>query len=336
RSEVVFASECLAFANIPHDSGLPGGPALRVHHPAWKARSPRDLGAGWDFDDVRDHYVRRLFGIDPVTLRAVDHERYIELGRVVTGEVMARTFSDWRRARSPTRGGLVWFLRDLWPGAGWGVIDAHGVPKPSFHPLRHALAPVAMSISDEGVNGLALHIVNDRREAMVGCVEVVLYQDGEVVVGQGSCDVVVPGHAAVELAVTDLFDGFVDLSFAYRFGPASANVLYAALVSGEGVLAETHWFAQGLPCTREPDVGLQVVVVADATAGGYLLTLGCMRFAQSVAIDAPGFIADDGFFHLVPGRPRVLRLRREESRETSRRGTVTALNAETRARFDLT
>src|SRR6185312_9874785 len=122
RSELVFASESLAFANIPDERGLPGGPGLRVHHPAWKMRSPRDLGAGWDFDDVRDHYVARLFGVDPVNLRVSDHERYLALGRVATGEVMAQAFGEWRRQRSPPRGALIWFLRDLWPGAGWGVI----------------------------------------------------------------------------------------------------------------------------------------------------------------------------------------------------------------------
>ena len=64
--------------------------------------SPRDLGAGWDFDDVRDHYVRALVRRRSRSqLRYADHDRYLALGRVATGEVMARTFAEWRRARSP-------------------------------------------------------------------------------------------------------------------------------------------------------------------------------------------------------------------------------------------
>ncbi|HWU76409.1 MAG TPA: glycoside hydrolase family 2 protein [Rhodanobacter sp.] len=336
RSGLVFASECLAFANIPHDSGLPAGSALRVHHAAWKARSPRDLGAGWDFDDVRDHYVGRLYGVDPVMLRTIDHERYVELGRAVTGEVMAQAFAEWRRARSPARGALIWFLRDLWPGAGWGVLDAHGIPKPSYYALGRALAPVAMSVSDEGVNGLLIHLINDQAMPLSGVINVVLYHDGEVVVGRGTCDVVVPAHAAIDVAATDLFDGFLDLSFAYRFGPAGSNVLHAVLIVGDSVRAEAHWFAQGQPGTRERDVGLRAVAVPDEGSDDYRLTVECSRFAQSVAIDAPGFTADDGWFHLLPGQPRVVSLRRDEGRAAAKRGTIVALNAEARARFDLT
>lgn len=335
RSGLVFASECLAFANIPEDGGLPGGPALRVHHPAWKARSPRDLGAGWDFDDVRDHYVARLFGVDPVSLRGSDHERYLALGRVATGEAMARSFGEWRRGRSSTRGALIWFLRDLWPGAGWGVIDAHGVPKPCFHALRRALGSTAIAFSDEGVNGLSLHVYNDAAAALVARIELNLYRGGDIRVGSVVSEVRVAAHGSVEIATTDLFEGFVDLSFAYRFGPPMADVLHARLCEVGGLVAEAFWFPAGLPANREADVGLAATVQPGASAFERVVEVSTRRFAQYVTIDAIGFDAQDNVFHLAPGQTRTVLLKAREPHSRSARGTLSALNAEAVVRLDL-
>ena len=311
RSDVRFASECLAFANIPGDPELP-----RATSAAWKARSPRDLGAGWDFDDVRDHYVKVLFGVDPGELRAIDHERYLQLGRVATGEVMARTFTEWRRARSTCRGALVWFLRDLWPGAGWGLVDAHGQPKPCWYALRRALAPRALAITDEGCNGLAVHVVNDRPEPLAGTLELALWRGGDVQVGRGERAIEVPAHGALELAAASLFDHWLDLSGAYRFGPPVADVVHARL--GE---LEAFWFPGGLPAAREPDVGLEIQPVA---AG---LEVRTRRFAQSVAIEGKGVTASDSYFHLAPGGSRTIEVRGK--------GTVSALNSLRTLRFEI-
>ena len=332
RAEVRFASECLAFANIPESATLdrmPGGSAVRVNHAQWKARSPRDLGAGWDFDDVRDHYLARLYAVDPVALRYADHARYLELGRAVTGEVMAATFLEWRRARSVTRGALVWFLRDLWPGAAWGVVDALGRPKVAWHYLRRALAPIALGLSDEGGNGIAVHLINDRPEACDARIELALYRQGEIRTGQGERAVVIPGHSAVELPAAGLFDGFHDLSYAYRFGPAPHDLIAATLRHVDGsVLARGFHFVGPLPSHREADVGLSATFTL-AADGRRAITVSTRRFAQTVRVDVPGFRCEDDAFHLAPGESRTLALTADAGDGTpAGRATVRALNCE--------
>lgn len=336
HSEVRFASECLAFANIPEASGLPAATSLRVHHPLWKRRAPRDLGAGWDFDDVRDHYVELLYGVDATRLRVSDHERYLALGRAATGEVMARVFAEWRRARSPTRGGLVWLLRDLWPGAGWGLVDADGLAKPCLHALRRVLAPQAITITDEGVNGLSLHVFNDRPDPLQARIDLSLYRDGDIRTGTATRVIEIPAHGAMEIPATDFFEGFIDLSFAYRFGPPVAQVVHAALrVAEDHILSDTFWFPCGLPSNSSGDAGLEASITHDGVNGTYLLDIRSRRFAQSISIDASGFVADDSGFHLAPGQARRLCLQRIGDHARTPRGTVTALNSSTSARFSL-
>jgi beta-mannosidase len=297
-----------------------------VHHAAWKARSPRDLGAGWDFDDVRDHYVQRLFGVDPVALRVSDHERYLALGRLASGEVMAQAFAEWRRARSVTRGGLIWFLRDLWPGAGWGLVDASGRPKLAWYALRRALQPTAIAISDEGCNGLALHVAHDGPMPLAARLEVALYRGGHVEVGRGATDVRVAPHAALELPIAALFEGFLDLSFAYRFGRPTAQVVHATLVADGRVLGETFHFPVGPPIAWEPDVGLTASLGPDG------LTVSAKRFAYGVVIELPGLEPEDNGFHLAPGQVRTIALRKVGPTKS---GTVTCASSESSVRVEV-
>ena len=332
RAEVRFASECLAFANIPEAASLErlaAGSGVRVHHAAWKARSPRDLGAGWDFDDVRDHYLAQLYRLDPVALRYADHDRYLELGRAATGEVMAATFLEWRRARSMTRGALVWFLRDLWPGAGWGLLDDTGQPKVAWHYLRRALAPVTLGLSDEGGNGIAMHVINDRAEPCHGRVQVALYRQGEVCTGRAEVPVMVPAHSVLELQAEGLFDSFRDLSYAYRFGPPPHDLIAATLRHDDGsVLARTFHFVGALPSRTELDVGLAGVFVTRAD-GSRAITVSSRRFAQTVRVAVPGYRCEDDAFHLAPGESRTLALLPDPVMAVTReRALVRALNCD--------
>lgn len=339
RSEVRFASECLAFANIPEErtiAKMPGGPAIRCHHPAWKARTPRDLGAGWDFDDVRDHYLTRLFGVNPLELRYADHDRYLALSRVVSGEVMASTFAEWRRKRSQCRGALIWFWRDLWPGAGWGVVDSSGIPKAAWYYLRRACQPVAVSISDEGNNGLFIHVANERAAPLATHLGVKLYRAGEINVGSGACDLTLTARETLEIPAATLFEGWLDLSYAYRFGPPPHDLVVATLSSPEGQeLATAFHFIGGLSAARELDIGLSATASARPD-GAFDLQVSTRRFAQSVCIEADGFEASDAYFHLAPGTGRTLLLRRApREAEKPLRGRVHALNAHNPAKIEL-
>jgi beta-mannosidase len=318
RAEARFASECLAFANVPEPGALPA--ERRVHHAAWKAAGPRDLGAGWDFDDVRDHYVQQLFGVDPAKLRYAEHERYLALGRVATGEVMARTFGEWRRARSVTRGGLVWFLRDLQLGAGWGVVDANGAPKPAWWIVRRALQPLAVAITDEGTNGLALHVANDRGDAITGALELVAWRDGTTEVARASREVTVPARGAIEVAAGSLFDHFVDLNWAYKFGPPVAHAVRATFAG-----ASAWHFPAGMSVARGAFA---------ATVDGTTLTVRAAQLAQFVAIELPAWRPDDNYFHLAPGETRSIALA-PIAAPSKARGVVTALNSDAAVRIEV-
>jgi beta-mannosidase len=328
RAGVRFAAECLAFSNIPDgamidtllDEGVTPG-----HHPVWKATVPRDAGSGWDFEDVRDHYVRLLFNMDPLELRARDVHRYLAFGRVATGEAMLRTFAEWRRPGSTCRGGLVWTARDLRPGAGWGVVDSTGRPKAAYWYLKRALSPVALLAIDEGLNGLYLHALNDTCDPIQAEIRVALYLDGRLRDAPASTSVTIPGRGFCTVHADGLFNRFLDLTYSYRFGPPGHDVVAATLrdCATGAVCAAAHCFPCGLPTARDGALGL--AAAAERVADDYAINLKVDRFAHAVAIEADGFVPDDNYFHLEPGESRRVLLRAEIPGQPLR-GCVSALN----------
>jgi beta-mannosidase len=241
-----FATECLAFANVPEESTIARMPAGSV---AWKERTPRDLGAAWDFEDVRDHYLERLYGVDARALRRSDPQRYLDLSRRITGDVMARAFGEWRRPGSSCGGALVLMLRDFWPGAGWGLLDDRGVPKPCWHALKEALQPVALLVTDEGMNGLYAHVLNETPNAL-RCVLQLRATRGGVQVAQGRRDLDLPARGATSVACASMLDHFMDLNWSHRFGPPPCDVVSCVLQDETGaVLASARHFTAGQPTT---------------------------------------------------------------------------------------
>ncbi len=220
HSGVRFASECLAFSHLPE--------------PVVEGGVPRDNGADWDFADVREHYARERYGA----------EATVEERQRVTGEVMADVLGEWRRPDSPCGGGIVLWLRDLEPGAGWGLLDHAGAPKPAARALAPTLQPTAVWFVDEGLNGLDVHVAHDPGAAVALTLTVeLLREDGSVVdSAEESWEMEPHGHR--RRTVDAMLGRFADSSYAYRFGPPPHAAVRARL-AGEGINREALWRVPG-------------------------------------------------------------------------------------------
>jgi beta-mannosidase len=329
QTGVKFTTECLGFSNVPEPQTMDlilGGALPPPHHPRWKLRQPRDNGAGWDFEDVRDHYLKTLFGLDPVALRSQDIARYYAISRTVSGEVMRRVYAEWRAPHSLCGGGLVWFLKDLWPGAGWGIIDSTGTPKAAYWDLKRAWATRTVTLTDHGLDGLRLHVLNETAHALQGKVELSLYQSGRVRIACAEQDVALPTRGTLTLEADALLGRFTDIAYAYRFGPPQHDVTVVRLLATDGtVLAEDFHFPQGLNLPQQmPAEWLTSAQRRDD--GCVLVELSCDTFLQSVQFECNGFMPDDDYFHLAPQSRRQIVFRPVDATPRKFKAYVGALN----------
>ncbi|HEY0416188.1 MAG TPA: hypothetical protein VGC78_07355 [Gaiellaceae bacterium] len=305
-ARVQFASECLAFANVPDTDADRSAGVMR------------DAGADWDFADVRDHYLRELHGAGP------GDDLYWELSRHVTGELMARVFGEWRRPGSTCGGGIVLWLRDLRPGSGWGILDADGAPKLAWHHLRRALEPVAVWLTDEGLDGLAIHVANDGPEEVEATLRLSLYRDESVRVDEAAEPFRLAPHAAVTRDAEGLLGRFVDVGYAYRFGEVQHDTVVATIERPDGrPLSQAFFYPVGAARERRLADELGLRVDARAAAAGVEVLLESDSVVHGVRVRAAGTEPADDGFDLEPGRARTVTL---HGAAVHAAVTVTALN----------
>jgi beta-mannosidase len=332
RAEVRFASECLAFANVAEEELL--GQALSpAGDPALAGRAPRDSGADWDFHDVRDHYLNLLYAVNPRALRQSDPQRYWELSRVVSGEVMAEAFGEWRRPASACRGGIVLWGADLEPGPGWGILDSQGKPKPAWWFLKRALAPVAVWMTDEGLNGIDIHVVNDRPAPLAAWIRVALYRLGEHKVAEADLGISIAPHSASTLGLEEILGRFTDAACAYHFGPPGHDLIVASLHRRRGDIpfAQSFRFPAGRAVQKHSIADLGITAEPQSLACGAIeIVLRSQRLVWGARVAAPGLEADEAWFGIEPGGQRRLVLTPLRGQLPPENAVLTALNVDGR------
>ena len=308
---VRFTSECLAFSNIPVTRTVrlvTGDGAASPTNPQWKERVPRDRGTAWDFEDIRDFYVTELFGLDPREVRYADAERYLAIGRAATCEVIERTLGEWRRPASTCQGALLWTMNDLWPGAGWGLLDSTGIPKAAYWGAKRALAPVGVVAIDEGLNGLDVHLFNDGPVPVAGTLRIQATR-GQHVVFTGEVAVTLGERSHRRVKVDEVFGRFTDPTYAYKFGPRSTDAVSGRWTDPQGnELGRFVYVPPGEALTVDPALELSGHAKW-VTGNAFELRLSTNRLARYVTVDAgaSALSAADDHLALVPGDPYVLR-----------------------------
>jgi beta-mannosidase len=220
----------------------------------------------------------------------------------------------------------VFTAGDLQPGAGWGLVDHLGEPKSGFHGFRQVAQPLALGLTDEGCDGLDLHLLNDGPEPVALDVQVQVLRHGHTEVASGRAPVVVPAHGGCTHPLQSLLGGFLDLAYAFRFGPPGHDTVVVTAHPAQGEPLQACHFPLG-PWTEPAVLGLQARVLHEGP--GWWLELATGSTARFVHIDDRHHRPADNHFHLPPGPARRVRLwPRGTAHPTAvPEGVVTALNA---------
>jgi len=230
---------------------------------------------------------------------------------------------------------MLMAFRDLRIGAGFGVVDAYGRPKAPWFVLRRLFDPVSVLLTDEGLNGLSIHVVNETGEPLHASVHIELFADGHMPVDRGETQLVVSPRSMEQVWSDCLFDSFRDITYSYRFAPPSHDVVKVSLRAetpqGQVVERDACFLPLGPGRDWEHDVGIAATAVP-LDDGRWALEVRTERFAQYVAIDAPGYLPSDSWFHLAPKASKTVVLEPYDGRSAPS-GEVRALNSRVAARI---
>jgi len=334
--EVKFASESLGFSHIPSQSEvnkLFNQEKASCHAPAWKRGVPRDKGAGWDFEDIRDYYLEKLYQTDPVTLRSRDTERYLEVSRTVPGEMITQVFSQWRSKTSECSGALIWQYNDLMPGAGWGVIDHKGLPKSSYFYLKRAFQPVAAFIADRELDGLSAILVNDSTQDLHLDIAIKLISTPDRILTEAHNQVTIKANSTWENSVDAIIGHFTDPNYSYKFGSKQHNIVALQAFNSGSLISDAFYFTESLNLNEihHSELTIDIETIDSRT----YLNIESSQFLHAVILDIKDASPKDNYFNLTPNTPRKIEIILNNQATKTLKGYVSALNLYTPKRIKL-
>lgn len=336
--DVKFTAESLGFSNVPEPhkiNDMFSGSHPVCHSPIWKQGVPRDSSAGWDFEDIRDYYIQEMFHLDPVQLRSKDTLRYLTLSRVVTGELIKLVISHWRSPETPCAGALLWFYKDLVPGAGWGILDDEGNPKSVYYYLKRAFQPLAAFVVDKGLDGLNALIINDTAFEKNLRVDIKLLSCPDIVIEHHSKTLTITNNSHWTENIEAMIGHFRDVNYAYKFGMTQHQIVSLQVfdTQSDELLSEDIYFTDGLLLENQQTANITAELVCNNSTQ-YLL-IESDRFLQAVHLDLSKTNVSTNYFHLLPHTPRKIHFDADTNPADKIKGYLSASNLSTPIRLSI-
>ena len=200
------------------------------------------------------------------------------------------------RSHAPrTMGAVVWQLNDCWPVTSWAAVDGDGQRKPLLYALRHAFADRLVTIQPRG-DGLAVVVVNDTEEALVGPLTMRRVAYHGAVLDEAVLDLDVAARGTVSVPVPPAVAAF---------GSPESELLVASASGGSRGL----WFPVEPRDSALAAASLSTVVTALPGADGYRVevTAGALVRDLALLVDKvdPAATVDEMLVTLLPGETAV-------------------------------
>lgn len=233
-----------------------------------------------------------------------DFESTVWASQILQGLAMQMLVEQLRRNQPQSMGALYWQLNDCWPVASWSSIDYSGRWKALHWMARRFFAPMLLSGVIEA-GGARMHLftssdVPETREAKIkwGFIDL----DGKSL-HEEAFTLGIPGRRGFHAAE-------IEPEKRIR-GRGARDVIFWSELIVNGRLESECWMTLAKPkhmeLARDPGLAMECGVGED---GESQLIITTKKPAMFVFLDSslPGLRFIDNFFHLRPGRSRVIKV----------------------------
>lgn len=263
---------------LPEGQRFPGSFAWQVHDNSVDS---------WDEPSPPDQMLRLWLGVNP---REMTIEEFVYWGGLVQGEGLREYCQNFRRRMFDSAAAVFWMYNDCWPVVrSWTIVDYYHRRTPSFHPVRRAMAPVAIAVVEEEKE-IRIYGINDGSDGIQAELRYGIFTlDGNYLKDENQTVLLLP-NASTLLA-----------SFPADGSNVNRAIHFAQLAEKGKLLARGRLFTPLFKEMDWPETNIQVRVENGVAV------FESHAFAWGVCIDLDGEeVLADNFFDLFPGMPYAI------------------------------